>query len=232
MTAPVSLRPPVPVAGIDAAKVRSRPGWLGVLLTPEGNLRTLLEVELRHLLQQLPEGAIVGIDIPLECSPGALRRCDELGRQRLGARHSTLYPVPPLEVLLEPDHARASALSRELTGKGISRQSHGLRHRILEARSLRGESSLHEVHPELSFLELTGASSLAPKKTWRGQGERLQALARAGIELPAEVPLGDQVQPDDLLDATVAAWTAARIARGEAHSLPSSPAREEPVIWI
>src|SRR5439155_361111 len=73
-----------------------------------------------------------------------------------------------------------------------------------------------EVHPEVSFRELA-RRPLLPKRRADGLAERRALLEQAGIALPAAVP---RVAEPDLLDATVAAWSAQRYARGEALALP------------
>ncbi len=60
------------------------------------------------------------------------------------------------------------------------------------------------------------------KKSSGGALERIEALRRHGIELgnlgaAASVPL------DDVLDAAAAAWSAHRILKGTARTLPDSP---------
>jgi predicted RNase H-like nuclease len=57
-----------------------------------------------------------------------------------------------------------------------------------------------------------------------------------GIGVPADIgPAGLRAAVDDVLDATVAAWSAKRIASGIARSLPDPPERDaegQPVaIW-
>ena len=80
---------------------------------------------------------------------------------------------------------------------------------------------------------MRGAPLLEPKKVksrpWpAGLAERRDLLEGAGWPrdfLEAPPPRG--AAEDDLLDACAAAWTAARIARGEAISHPSPPGRDE-----
>jgi predicted RNase H-like nuclease len=52
--------------------------------------------------------------------------------------------------------------------------------------------------------------------------ERRQLLATAGIELPDTLEAG-LAAADDVLDAAVVAWSAARKARREAATLPPDP---------
>lgn len=90
---------------------------------------------------------------------------------------------------------------------------------------------MREVHPEVSFAVLSGDEPMASsKRTWNRMQERLAALATAGVRLPDRLrPAGSVAGVDDVLDAAVVAWTARRIARGEAISFPSRP--EDAAIW-
>ncbi|MDQ4070090.1 MAG: DUF429 domain-containing protein [Actinomycetota bacterium] len=57
-----------------------------------------------------------------------------------------------------------------------------------------------------------------------GVHERLAALAAAGISLPGRLGAsGSRAAVDDVVDAAVAAWSARRVALGEAVSFPSPP---------
>jgi hypothetical protein len=80
----------------------------------------------------------------------------------------------------------------------------------------------HAVHAEVSFAVMSGTRMASPKRAWSGVHERLAALAGAGIRLPAELgAAGRAAGIDDVLDAAAAAWTARRVAGGEAMSFPS-----------
>lgn len=50
--------------------------------------------------------------------------------------------------------------------------------------------------------------------------ERRSLLERESIELPADLGGAAAVSVDDVLDAAVGAWTAARYEQGRAQSLP------------
>ncbi|MDQ4119774.1 MAG: DUF429 domain-containing protein, partial [Actinomycetota bacterium] len=87
-------------------------------------------------------------------------------------------------------------------------QVHPLPERVLEA------------HPELSFRALAPDVDFAGKKTARGAGQRVAALARwqDPAVLLADLPARG-TRLDDALDALATAWSAARWARGEADEL-------------
>jgi predicted RNase H-like nuclease len=64
------------------------------------------------------------------------------------------------------------------------------------------------------------------KKTAGGVYERLGLLRRHGID-PDELGEAAVAPIDDVLDAAAAAWSANRIATGEALSLPHPPERKD-----
>ena len=74
---------------------------------------------------------------------------------------------------------------------------------------------------------LAGKPLTLAKKTWGGQMHRRRLLEKAGILLPDDLVDANEVPPDDVLDAAVAAWSAHRIACGEAISFPSEPSETD-----
>jgi predicted RNase H-like nuclease len=153
---------------------------------------------------------------------------DDLARRALGRRGVTVFAIPPRPVWEWETYAEANRACRELTGKGLSAQTWGLRGKLLEADAYRRASParlstarLHEVHPELSFAALARAPLTASKHTEAGLVVRRELLARAGITLPPRVA-GAAV--NDLLDAAAVSWSARRIAAAEAVTL-TSPAQ-------
>ena len=131
-------------------------------------------------------------------------------------------------VLEASSYAQARAIATELTGKSISAQTYALRRRILEVDEHAGrDDRVIEVHPEVSFRQLAHRP-LQSKHTSFGLAERRKLLEEAGIGLPASAPPVDEA---DLLDATVAGWTAARYARGDALPLPEDHAGRIGAIW-
>ncbi|MGE5828040.1 MAG: DUF429 domain-containing protein [Micromonosporaceae bacterium] len=220
------------VLGIDAC----RAGWVGVELSDGAYARAFLAGSLAHLLE-IDEFAAVGVDIPLGFAGHGWRAADALAAQRLGARRSSVFRVPPRVVWEEVDYAAANRRCRELTGAGLSVQSFGLRRRVLEANALRdADHPIVEVHPELSFAAMNGGPLGHGKKSWAGQARRRALLARAGIVVPDDPGPAGAAAPDDVLDAAAVAWSAARLARGEAACLPDPPpgdAQGRPVgIWF
>ena len=210
------------VAGVDAA----RPGWVVVSLAAAG---PAVSVRTGPLLAPLlapdldPAGTtIVGIDMPLGLLETGWREADRAARGLLGPRRSSVFAIPPRAVWAEPSYQAANLRCRELTGQGFSAQAWGLRAKLLEAAEYREECGhpLYEVHPELAFGAMAGAPLAASKHTAAGRDTRRALLARADLEIPAQVPaaiLGD------ILDAAAVAWSARRIATGQAVIIPAEP---------
>jgi predicted RNase H-like nuclease len=163
---------------------------------------------------------VVGIDMPLGLLADGWRDADALARRALGRRGVTVFAIPPRPVWQQPTYADANRVCRELTGKGLSAQTWGLRGKLLEADEYRRKSSalLYEVHPELAFAALAGAPLQESKHTPDGLTARRQLLAGAGLSLPPKVPGAAE---NDLLDAAAVAWSARRIAAGDAITLPN-----------
>jgi len=122
--------------------------------------------------------------------------------------------------------ATATALSVRFIGQGISTQAYALRGRILEvdAFSPRACTRVIEGHPEVSFAALADAPLSHSKKSAAGFVERRRMLASAEIVIPDDALAGLAASGlDDVLDAAALAWTARRVERGEAFSLPDPP---------
>jgi predicted RNase H-like nuclease len=176
---------------------------------------------------------VVGIDMPLGLLADGWREADALARRALGRRGVTVFAIPPRPVWRQPTYAEANRVCRELTGKGLSAQTWGLRGKLLEADAYRRKSpaQLYEVHPELAFAALAGAPIATSKHTPAGLATRRKLLTRAGLTLPAKVAGAAE---NDLLDAAAVAWSARRIAAGEAVTLsnPAQPADDNTEIAI
>jgi len=210
------------VTGVDAC----RGGWACVHLdTDEGGDRLTVRMagSLAEGLAGTAPGQVVGIDMPLGLLDRGWRAADEEARRRLGVRRSSIFAIPPAAVWRQPDYQAALAVCRQLTGQGFSVQAWGLRAKLREAADYRGHGSqrLYEVHPELSFAAMAGAPLPEPKNRPAGQALRRSVLAAAGLAVPDD-PAWRRAAVD-VLDAAAVAWTARRIAAGQAVVLPDPP---------
>lgn len=212
----------VRMTGVDAC----RGGWVAVSLAGAGPAVTVtVGACLATLLapERDPAGTtVIGIDMPLGLLETGWREADRAARGLLGPRRSSVFAIPPRAVWAEASYQAANQRCRELTGQGFSVQAWGLRAKLLEANLYRETCGhpLYEVHPELAFGAMAGAPLAASKHTGPGRDLRHRLLARAGIEIPGGSPatiLGD------ILDAAAVAWSARRIAAGQAVTVPSAP---------
>jgi predicted RNase H-like nuclease len=169
---------------------------------------------------------VVAIDMPIGLPDTAPRKADLLARAAIGRLSSSVFTTPVRAALQAPTHSEAVLINRELTGQGLSIQAYGLRAKLFEVDEWIGRATTRvvEVHPEVSFAYLAGAPLTVRKSTWAGAERRRALLAAAGIPLAGELGLaGLAVGVDDVLDAGAAAWSALRVAQGQAVSLPNPP---------
>ena len=162
--------------------------------------------------------AVVAVDIPIGLPDGPTRRpCDVKAAARLGAQRSSVFPAPPRAVLEAQSHAHASGLSRAAGSVGVSLQSYNILGKVAEVDGLR-DPRLVEVHPEVSFRELTG--TVLPRKLLvAGRQARLAALRTWLPEAALPAPRPGRARPDDCVDALVCAWSGWRWLAGDAHVL-------------
>jgi predicted RNase H-like nuclease len=167
---------------------------------------------------------VVGIDMPLGLLESGWREADRVARGLLGPRRSSVFAIPPRAVWAQASYQAANQRCRELTGLGLSIQAWGLRAKLLEADRYRATCAhpLYEVHPELAFGALAGAPLAHSKHTEAGRHLRAELLARVGIVVP-RVRLAPVT---DTLDAAAVAWSAWRIATGQAIVIPDRPQQD------
>jgi predicted RNase H-like nuclease len=212
------------VLGVDACKG----GWAGIALSG-GRVESYFATVISDLAEQACGGGpldLVAVDMPVGLPDAGRRRADVLARGVAGPRWASVFMTPVRPALEEESYAAALAVNVQLAGEGISRQAHGLRMKILQVDQWvrRARQRVVEIHPEVSFACLAGAPLTVSKSTWAGVAKRQQLLAGAGIVLGGDLgPAGEKAGVDDILDAAVAAWTALRVAGGQARPLPDPP---------
>ena len=215
------------VVGVDGCKA----GWIAAVLEtstnlisfePFGNIATLVSVH--------GEAACITIDIPIGLVDGP-RQCDVEARQFIKPRSSSVFPAPCRAVLGCSDYATGQAVSINATGKSLSRQAFAISPKIREVDEVMTpelQARVREIHPEVCFTAMNGRAMEFHKAKFLGFEERFAALQRA---LPGNnIPGADSaarafrgVEPDDMLDAAAAAWSAARVAAGTFRTLPADP---------
>ncbi len=220
------------VLGVD----RQAGSWVGAVLpvTGRGQVRLVSAADLATLVERARTQApvvLVAVDIPVGLPDTGVRQADVLVRQRLGPRGSSVFVTPVRDALAADTYAEARQVSVARTGgRSLSAQSYALRSAILDVDGyVRGPDEgsrppVVEVHPELCFAVMAGAPLRTRKKTAEGVRERVGLLAAQALRLPPGVDL-DRRGTDDVLDATAAAWTAARVVAGRAERVPARPER-------
>lgn len=220
------------VAGMDGC----RGGWVVVRRGPDARALRIEVVTDPESVFADPALACIGIDVPIglldAAAPGG-RACDRAARAMLGPkRASSVFSAPVRDVLAAADFADAAARSRRSSSHqlALSRQGFAIVPKIAEvdARMTPArQQKIVEVHPECCFAAMNGGVALVlPKKRASGRAARTELMRRVwGIDVSAllHAHRGPGVQPDDVLDAMAACWTAERVARGVAQRLPAVP---------
>lgn len=244
------------VAGVDGCKDRGdgKGGWVAVIIEPDGAAHAARVKDLAELLARSPSPDIVAVDMPIGL-PDRIeakgRAPERLVRPHLGKRQSSVFSMPSraaVEISVDscvPEAERYSracekALTTSAPPRAIAKQGFALFPRILEIdRWLRANPALQprvfECHPEVSFWAMNGRVPLdQPKKingvpAAPGLELRRKLLVQAGFSpelVSSDTARELRVGEDDLIDACAAAWTAGRIARGQAVSFPAPPGRD------
>jgi predicted RNase H-like nuclease len=233
----------VNVAGADGTP----DGW-AVVIVESGRWRVQKVANLSEIVGSGSHLEIVAVDIPIGlCDTYEVggRSCDRAARKYLRERGSSVFPAPVRSVLAASSWEDACARSRASApqGKAISKQTFGILPKIREADELLQKRPdlrdvVREVHPEVCFCELVGRPMIHPKGKQQGREERRQALGQSFRDLDAIVQAGREARLplSDILDATVACWSALRLAAGKGRSLVNPVPRDTSglsmTIWV
>jgi predicted RNase H-like nuclease len=207
------------VAGVDGCKA----GWVVATVGPDQpHLHVCRDFVAVRAVADEVGASVVAVDMPIGLAADGDRSADGLARTRLGVRRSSLFPTPCRRVLDAATYAEALVISREVTGKGMSKQAWMLVPKIREVRSAVAPHEARrfvEVHPETSFTTWAG-QPMASKHVFEGQLARFRLVAEEfGFDEAwlAARPVG--CGADDVFDAFACAWTARRLALGVAEVL-------------
>jgi predicted RNase H-like nuclease len=222
------------VAGVDGC----RAGWVRVSRElASGELRLDAIPSEREIVTREPRARVIALDIPIGLPERGSRECDLRARAVLGRpRGSSVFPAPLRSALEAATHDEASAITEAIDGRRMSIQAFAILPKVraideLLAMSPEARQRVREVHPELSFWAWNDRSSLRhSKRAAAGARERLALAERwLGRDLLPRLRGSHskrEIGDDDVLDAIAALWTAHRIARGAAETLPRSPLRD------
>jgi predicted RNase H-like nuclease len=218
------------IYGVDGCKN----GWVAVGEDLDsGEIAWKVYRDIESLLQADTQPTIIAIDIPIGLEDNKPRTCDLEARKLLGWPRSSSVFTAPLRPMLDcTDYREACRVRQEIEGKSMSKQAYNIMPKIKEIDDLlRREAGLrsviHEVHPEVCFYALAGNQPMREnKKRPEGHQERARFLPERYADLLERAEsecAGQGAAPDDILDAFAALWSAGRISRGEAISIPATP---------
>lgn len=222
-------------AGVDGC----RGGWLVVLWDGKEEFRQEVCSEFKDVLNITTEPSIIAVDMPIglieENPPNGGRECDQEARQLLGHLMSAVFSPPARMTLWEATDFRSAQRLNQPAGLTI--QAFGLFPKLRQVDKVMSENPelqkrIKEVHPELCFYGAAGGRPMNyPKRSPEGQEERknilIELLGNGWHEWYQEVLqryTRSRVAIDDILDASVAAWTAERIKNGVDGQLKIIPA--------
>jgi predicted RNase H-like nuclease len=226
--------PPLPYRPL-AGVVPCPGGWLtvsgkliGTTLAPDG---VVVHERLADVLEHRPGYEIIAlhapVGLPSRSTPGG-RLCDHEARALLGfSRGGSVMSAPPRSVLRSRTYEAARRKH-----PALSAVEFGLLPRIAEVDELMQpylQRTVHETHPELSFHQLNGGTTLRhPKHTTEGRAERRRLLES---KLPALAGMIDRRLPgttiEHRIDAAAGLWTARRIASRGVLRVPPQPDWDE-----
>ncbi|MEO0809712.1 MAG: DUF429 domain-containing protein [Pseudomonadota bacterium] len=229
---------PIYIAGVDGCPA----GWIAVIheLDCPASAMLRLFTNFNNLLEYRPVLAAIAVDIPIGLPDHIVtggRAADREARAVLGQRQSAVFAVPSRAAVMCTDYrdACAMALATSDPPRKVSRQAFNIFAKIREVDVLMSpelQARIFETHPEVAFWALNGERplDLAKKVKSRpnppGLDYRRALLRQQGypdsVLLSVEFPKS-KVGPDDILDACVNAWSAARIRTGKARRFPCAP---------
>jgi len=181
---------------------------------------------------------VTAIDMPIGLPDMAGlggRSCDRAVRQHLGDRQSSVFSVPARKAIYQSDYKTACRIALQYSEppRKISKQAYYLFPKIRELDALLPlpQGSIHEAHPEFSFVHMHDGLPLDLPKKVKGQPNPAGLAYRRKLLMDAGIPaallakldeLPKYIGLDDRIDAAAMAWTARRIYLGQAVMLPAT----------
>jgi len=183
--------------------------------------------------EERAERALVDVPAGLVEEGDPERDCDGLARDLLGARAESVVTPPVREATRKRRYPAAKRVNERKAGRPLSKEAFAISDAIGAVDELlqnvpEARAAVLASHPELCFRAFAGDPLDHPKRYAGGYAERLRTLAGFDRDAPpavqaaAEAAGGHEVAVDDVLDATVLAYTA-RPGPGELRSLPPNP---------
>jgi len=226
--------------GVHVGVAGASKGWLGIVLN-DGGWEFDLFPSLLSLWKYHSDADRILIDVPVGLPSDGKRACDVAAKRHLQRRQGSVSYTPVREAVYQTNIERAREIT-ERAGFSVQNQVWGNVARIREVDEFLdvypgARDRLRETHPEICFHALKGGPLEHPKHTPEGVEERrgllgaenerapeVFAAAEAELTTPSYAPLVSR--HEDILDALVAALTAARDERDLAVLPDSDPPRD------
>lgn len=220
------------VLGVDARRPEA---WVTVELV-DGSLASISRLAtLEDVLDEAEDAVVVAVDVPIGHDDregetnGGRRAADVAARQQLGEAAERVFWTPPLQVFDQEDHEEARRQA-ETEGWPVPQKPMFAGRKRLRAinEAAIADERVVEIHPEISYLALNDQEGDGGPLTTYGRGpratyERLQLLAEVGLRPTRSLGGVGRMSARDVIEASVAAWSAHRVAEGEHGVLPEGP---------
>ena len=218
------------VAGVDGCPA----GWIAVLW--DGGDRLIAELCPDFARVVALPAQIIAVDMPIGLPERSGRPPEREVRTRIGARRSSVFPVPSWKAIQCTDYAEACRVNRLHSDppRAVPQQCFHLFSKMKEIDALitpADQSRIFESHPELAFWKMNDEVPLPlPKKAKinsqpAGLELRKALLRRSGIpvdSLKTDYRRRD-VGADDLIDACACTFVAWRILNRRSIRFPANP---------
>ena len=213
------------VAGADG----SPSGWSVAYMDDSAQITLFSCPSIQDIFHIIPSITVLAIDmiigLPEQTLAGG-REAEKEARKLLSPRGSVVFSAPCRASIYAPNYLQALEMSRASSHEhiGLSKQSYLLAPKIIELdQFLQGNPYHHcaikETHPELSFWEMNSRTPLPSKHTTEGREKRKELLQKHNCTVSS-------FQSKDDLDALACLWSALRIQKKEAHSIPAQIPRD------
>ncbi|MEF8853482.1 MAG: DUF429 domain-containing protein [Haloarculaceae archaeon] len=210
--------------------------WMTVVFDASGFDHAAVFPEVGDLWARYEERAervLVDVPIGLHESGEAGRECDALARGVLGPQSGSVVTPPVREATRKRRYPAAKRVNERKTGRSLSREAFAVSDAVAAVDELlqnvpEARPAFVESHPEVCFRAFAGEPLEHAKRYAAGYAERMRTLAGYDRDAPpavqaaAEATGGHEVGVDDVLNATVLAYTAYP-GPGDLYSLPPDP---------
>ncbi len=199
--------------GIDGCKK----GWVISKLTSNYSLNIEVYKNLEDIRKLIEGASSTLIDMPMGLPFGLEynRTTDSEARTYLSKRKMSIFSIPCRESIYTNNYKDSLILSRELTGKGFSKQAFYLFPKIRELdrfiqKDINLTNKIFEGHPEISFLRVEHEPNFS-KKTIEGIEERIKIIEKYIPNIQSTLDdvnnryLKKDVLIDDILDSVILA---------------------------